>query len=65
MEILFVLIFLPFILMISGIVQLVRKNPNNKNTGKKLLLAGVGLLGVELLIGYSMCSNMHFGGGMH
>lgn len=65
MEILFVLIFLPFILMIAGIVQLVRKDSQKKSTGKKLLLAGIGLLGVELLIGYSMCSNMHLGGGMH
>lgn len=64
MEILFVLIFLPFILMIAGIVQVVRKDAQKKSTGKKLL-AGIGLLGIELLIGYSICSNMNFGGGMH
>jgi uncharacterized membrane protein len=65
MEILFVLIFAPFILMIAGIVQLSRNDATKKQTGKKLMLIGVGLLGVELLIGYSMCSNMHLGGGMH
>jgi hypothetical protein len=65
MEFLFVLIFAPFILMIAGIVQLSRKDAVKRKSGKNLLLIGVGLLGVELLIGYSMCSNMHFGGGMH
>ncbi|MDB5275080.1 MAG: hypothetical protein JWR61_35 [Ferruginibacter sp.] len=65
MEILFVLIFLPFILMIAGIVQLIRKDLQKKSAGKKLLLAGIGLLGVELLIGYSMCSNLHLGEGIH
>ena len=65
MEILFVLIFAPFILMIAGIVQLNRKDAAKQRSGKNLLLIGVGLLGVELLIGYSICSNMHWGGGIH
>lgn len=64
MEILFILIFLPFILMIAGIVQLIRKDALKKKSGKKLLLIGIGLLGVEILIGWSVCSNMNFG-GMH
>lgn len=64
MEILFLLIFAPFILMIIGIIQLTRSDLVKKKNGKKLLLAGIGLLGVELLIGYSICSNMNFG-GMH
>jgi multisubunit Na+/H+ antiporter MnhC subunit len=64
MEILFLLIFAPFILMIIGVIQLTRSDLVKKKNGKKLLLAGIGLLGVELLIGYSICSNMNFG-GMH
>jgi len=64
MEILFLLIFTPFILMIIGVVQLTRGDLIKKKNGKKLLLIGIGLLGVELLIGYSICSNMNFG-GMH
>jgi hypothetical protein len=65
MEILFVSIFAPFILTIAGIVQLSRNDATKKQSGKKLLLIGVGLLGIELLIGYSICSNMHLGSGMH
>ena len=64
MEILFLLIFASFILMIIGVIQLTRSDLVKKKNGKKLLLAGIGLLGVELLIGYSICSNMNFG-GMH
>ena len=64
MEILFLLIFAPFILMIIGVIQLTRSDLVKKKNGKKLLLAGIGLLGVELLIDYSICSNMNFG-GMH
>ena len=64
MEILFLLIFAPFILIIIGVIQLTRSDLVKKKNGKKLLLAGIGLLGVELLIGYSICSNMNFG-GMH
>ena len=58
------LIFAPFILMIIGVIQLTRSDLVKKKNGKKLLLACIGLLGVELLIGYSICSNMNFG-GMH
>lgn len=54
-----------FILMIVGVVQLTRSDLIKKKNGKKLLLIGIGLLGVELLIGYSICSNMNFAGGMH
>ena len=64
MEILFLVIFAPFILMIIGGIQLTRAGVLKKKNGKKLLLIGIGLLGVELLIGYSICSNMKFG-GMH
>jgi hypothetical protein len=64
MEILFLVIFAPFILMIIGGIQLTRADVLKKKNGKKLLLIGIGLLGVELLIGYSICSNMKFG-GMH
>ena len=64
MEILFLLVFAPFILMIVGVVQLTRSDLIKKKKGEKLLLIGIGLLGVELLIGYSICSNMNFG-GMH
>jgi uncharacterized membrane protein len=64
MEILFLLIFAPFILMIIGVIQLTRADVMKKRNGKKLLLAGIILLGTELLIGYSVCSNMSFG-GMH
>lgn len=47
MEILFLLIFAPFILVIVGVVQLTRSDLIKKKNGKKLLLIGIGLLSVE------------------
>ncbi|MEO5944620.1 MAG: hypothetical protein ABIP30_11000 [Ferruginibacter sp.] len=64
MEILLILIFLPFILVIVGIVQSMSKEPLKKKSGKKVLLIAICILGVEILIGWSVCSNMNFG-GMH
>lgn len=50
----------PAIIMLMGIVQLCSKNDAKKKSGKMVLLIGTLLFGVEILIGYSMCSNMNF-----
>lgn len=62
MELLVALIAAPFILMLVGIVKLFNATEIKRKSGGKLLLIGIALLGVEILIGYSICSNMSFGG---
>jgi len=56
MEILILLACIPFVMILIGIVQLFWNDAATRKTGKKLLLIGIALVGVELLIGYSMCS---------
>ena len=60
----FLLIGSPIILGIVGIVMFFNTDEILKKRGKKLLLTGVILFLVEVLIGYSICSSMSFG-GMH
>jgi len=57
------IILLPFILMLVGIIQLCMSDPGKKRTGRNLLLGGIALLGIVILIGYSVCSNINIGGG--
>jgi uncharacterized membrane protein len=57
---LFIVILLPFVLIIIGIVQTVGKDELKRKKGRQVLLTGVIVLGVEFLIGYSICSNMNF-----
>ncbi|MBL0357485.1 MAG: hypothetical protein IPP72_11640 [Chitinophagaceae bacterium] len=57
---LFILMIAPLVLAIIGIVFLCNSEPAIKKKGKYLLLSGVLLFLVEILIGYSVCSNMNF-----
>jgi hypothetical protein len=61
---LFFAVVLPLILVIVGIVKLCSSNEVQRKLGLKLLLGGILLFGVFVLIGFSICSNMSFG-GMH
>ena len=60
--ILFIAVVLPLIFVIIGIVRLFSKNGERNKSGKKFLLGGILMFGVFVLIGYSICSNMSFGG---
>ncbi len=53
------IILLPVVMMLVGVVQLLTGDAAKKRTGRNLLLGGILILGVELLIGYSVCSGMH------
>lgn len=57
---LFLILLLPFVLIIIGIVQVAGKDAPRTKKGKQVLLTGVIILGLEILIGYSICSNMNF-----
>jgi multisubunit Na+/H+ antiporter MnhB subunit len=61
--ILFIAVVLPLIFIIMGIVKMASKEEQKRKAGLKFLLAGIGLFGVFVLIGFSICSNMSFGGG--
>ena len=58
------LIIAPFVLMLLGIGQFFVKDESKRKKGRNLILTGIALLGTEILIGYSICSNIHIG-GMH
>ncbi len=60
--ILFIAVVLPLIFVIIGIVRLFSKNEERNKSGIKFLLGGILMFGVFVLIGYSICSNMSFGG---
>jgi uncharacterized membrane protein len=60
---LFIVVVLPLIFVIMGIVKMASSNEQKRKAGLKFLLAGIGLFGVFVLIGFSICSNMRFGGG--
>ena len=62
---LILLLITPLILMLIGFIKLVAASePQGRSSGKRLLLIGLIWLAAEILIGYSICSNMRFG-GMH
>jgi hypothetical protein len=61
--ILFLVVVVPLIFVIMGIVKMCSSNEQNRKAGIKFLLGGIGLFGVFVLIGFSICSNMKFGGG--
>jgi uncharacterized membrane protein len=61
--ILFIVIVLPLIFVIMGIVKMCSSNEQKQKDGLKFLLGGILLFGVFVVIGFSMCSNMSFGGG--
>ena len=57
---LFIVLVVPAALIISGFFMRFSKTERYQNQGRKLLIAGVILAGVELLIGYAVCSNIKF-----
>jgi VIT1/CCC1 family predicted Fe2+/Mn2+ transporter len=61
--ILFLIVAIPLVLVIIGIVKSCSSNEQKRKDGLKFILGGLGLFGVFVLIGFSICSNMHFGGG--
>jgi hypothetical protein len=63
--ILVLLILLPLVFIIVGIVMVFFNDPAKRKRGRLFLLGGVLALLVEVLIGYSICSNLHIGGGFH
>lgn len=61
---LLILLFAPVVMAIVGIAFLFSSDIKRKRKGRNLLLGGILLLLIEILIGYTVCSNMNFG-GMH
>jgi hypothetical protein len=61
--ILFIAVILPLIFVTMGIVKMCSSDEQKRKAGIKFLLGGIGLFGVFVLIGFSICSNMSFGGG--
>jgi hypothetical protein len=61
--VLFALVIVPLALMLAGLIQLVSHDETKRKKGMMMLLGGVALLGAELLIGYSVCSNINISGG--
>jgi hypothetical protein len=61
--ILFIAVVLPLIFVVMGIVKMCSNDEQKRKAGIKFLLGGIGLFGVFVLIGFSICSNMSFGGG--
>jgi uncharacterized membrane protein HdeD (DUF308 family) len=61
--ILFIAVVLPLIFVIMGIVKICSSDEQKRKAGIKFLLGGILLFGVFVVIGFSMCSNMSFGGG--
>ncbi len=61
--ILFLIVVIPLIFVIMGIVKLCSSNEQKRKDGLKFLLGGILLFGVFVVIGFSICSNMSFGGG--
>ena len=59
---LILLLLLPFILALIGLAQRLSKNELKRKSGRKLLLIALILFGVEVLIGFAVCSNL---GNMH
>jgi hypothetical protein len=67
MDVLILLLFfavvVPLIFVIMGIVKMCSSDEQKRKAGLKFFLGGIGLFGVFVLIGFSICSNMSFGGG--
>ena len=61
--ILFIAVVLPLVFVIMGIVKMCSSDEQKRKAGVKFLLGGILLFGVFVVIGYSACSNMSFGGG--
>lgn len=59
--ILFAIFFIPAAMAITGIILLLQKNRKHKKPGLLILLSSIILAGIILLIGNSICSNIHLG----
>jgi hypothetical protein len=59
--ILIAIFFIPACISLVGIALLIKGDKKNKKIALLLILSGIGLAGVILLIGYSICSNIHLG----
>jgi hypothetical protein len=57
---LILLMLSPLILMLVGFILLLNKENDTRKRGRNLLLVGIVLLLAEILIGYSVCSNLNF-----
>ena len=55
----------PLVFIVASIVLIFFTDEKKKKKGRLFLMGGFLALLVEVLIGYSICSNMHFGGGFH
>jgi hypothetical protein len=60
--ILIIVVGLPLFLIIKGIVKLFNDDEKIRKVGLGFLLGGIALFGAFVLIGFSICSNMKFGG---
>jgi uncharacterized membrane protein HdeD (DUF308 family) len=56
---LLLLLLVPVVFIIMGIVFLLNRDEATKKKGKNFLLAGILIALIEILIGYSMCSNLN------
>ena len=61
---LFLLLLTPFILAAIGLALRFSRNELKRKKGRKLLLIALISLGVEILVGFAVCSNL-MSGNMH
>jgi hypothetical protein len=57
---LLLIIFVPIVFIIMGIIFLFGRDETTKKKGRNFLLAGILILLIEILIGYSLCSGLNF-----
>jgi len=53
-------IFVPIVFIIIGIVFLFGRDETTKKKGRNFLLSGILIILIEVLVGYSICSNLNF-----
>lgn len=51
----------PLVLLLAGFIKILLADPGKRRSGRILLLTGLIWLTAEILIGYSVCSNMSLG----
>jgi hypothetical protein len=57
---LLLVIFVPITFIVMGIAFLLSQDEATKKKGRNFLLAGILIFLTEILIGYSLCSNLNF-----
>ena len=60
---LIILLAAPLGLFLTGIIKVTSKDAKVRKSGSMFLLVAVGLFLTEVLIGYSVCTNIHIAGG--